>query len=90
MQALLDCGLNGFGAQLLAESLLKSPIAASLNERQEPLRFELPIRREDCPGWIGVEFTLRPIAAQAESADDVVHLKDGTSVDLGARWSMPP
>ncbi|HEV7913021.1 MAG TPA: hypothetical protein VGP22_04595 [Albitalea sp.] len=60
-QALSDARVNPFGAQLLAESLLKSPISAQLHERGKPLCFFLPIERGDCPGWAGVEFNLKPI-----------------------------
>jgi len=54
MQAMLDAGLNAFGAELLAESLLRHPDAKKIT-------FDLPINRSDCPGWIGVRFTLEPI-----------------------------
>lgn len=53
-QAMLDAGLNAFGAQLLAESMLRCPDAKKIT-------FDLPVRRGDCPGWIGVRFTLEPI-----------------------------
>jgi hypothetical protein len=63
MQIMLDAGLNAFGAQLLAESLLKSPIAQHIQNTGEPLKIAFPINRSDCPGWAGVEITLKPIKA---------------------------
>ncbi len=63
MQAMIDAGINAFGAQLTAESFLKSPLAQQALDRGEPLRFFLPIRRCDCSGWSGVEITLAAVPA---------------------------
>lgn len=65
MQVMLDAGLNAFGAQLLCESFLKSPLAARVLEDSAPLSIFLPIRREDCAGWAGVEVSLFPVASKA-------------------------
>jgi hypothetical protein len=55
LNALLNgYGLNIFGAQLLGESFLRRPDA-------QPIHFTVPIRRKDCPGFVGVHFTLHPI-----------------------------
>jgi hypothetical protein len=59
MQFLLDAGINAFGAELLAESLLKHP-------NPIPIKFTLPINRSDCPNWIGVRFVLEPIPKPAD------------------------
>lgn len=63
MQVLLDAGLNAFGAQLLAESYLKSPLAEQALQRGEPVRFFLPIHRGDCAGWSGVEISIAAVPA---------------------------
>ena len=57
MQKLIDCGINAFAAQLLAESLLKHP-------KPEKVSFDLPINRRDCEGWAGVRITLEPVKAE--------------------------
>ncbi len=59
-QSLINAGLNVFAADLLAESLL---------QHQEPkkIKFLLPIHRTDCEGWIGVVFTLEPVAIGADT-----------------------
>ena len=63
MQALIDAGINAFGAQLLAESYLKSPLAEQALQRGEPVRFFLPIHRGDCAGWSGVEIAIAAVPA---------------------------
>jgi hypothetical protein len=65
-QVMINAGLNYFGAQLLAESLLKSPIATQIADKGEPLKIMIPINRSDCAGWIGVEMTLNPINTQSD------------------------
>lgn len=59
MQELHIVGLNPFGVQLVAESLLKSPMAPISIDK--PLMFFFPIRRSDCAGWIGVNITLEAV-----------------------------
>jgi hypothetical protein len=63
-QAMINAGLNYFGAQLLAESLLRSAIASQIAEKGEPLNIMIPINRSDCAGWAGVEMTLKPVKAK--------------------------
>jgi hypothetical protein len=63
MQALHDLQLNPFGAVLLAESFLKSPLAERVASKCEPLAFNLPVDRSDCAAWAGVRFTLTPVKA---------------------------
>lgn len=63
MQALHDLQLNPFGAVLLAESFLKSPLAERAARKCEPLAFNLPVDRADCAAWAGVRFTLTPVKA---------------------------
>lgn len=68
MNDLHTVGLNPFGVVLVAESLLKSPIAA-MSADDKPLTFFMPINRSDCAGWAGVEITLkavRSVQAQKE------------------------
>lgn len=58
-------GINPFAVTLVAESLLKGPLAA--HSAKEPLGFFFPVKREDCAGFTGVSFTLQ--AVQAPSAE---------------------
>lgn len=69
MQDLHTVGLNPFSVQLLAESLLKSPVA--LMSAKEPLKLFFPVQRGDCAGWLGVNITLEavPVAAQANPSE---------------------
>ena len=59
MQDLHTVGLNPFGVQLVAESMLKSPLATISVEK--PVKLFFPIQRSDCPGWIGVKITLEAV-----------------------------
>ena len=61
MQNLHTVGLNPFAVVLLAESLLKSPLAPKTIGN--PQAFFFPIAREDCAGWVGVRFTLEAVPA---------------------------
>ena len=73
MNDLHAVGLNPFGVVLVAESMLKSPIAP-MSADGKPLTFFMPINRGDCAGWAGVEFTLKAVRAkkpeQATCLDD--------------------
>lgn len=64
MQVMLDASLNAFGAQLLCESFLKSPLAPQVQASSLPVNIFLPIHREDCAGWAGVEVSLFPVASR--------------------------
>jgi len=64
MNDLHAVGLNPFAVTLLAESLLKSPLAQWTTTR--PQGFFFPVKRGDCPGWIGVRFTLEAVPQAAE------------------------
>lgn len=73
MQVLNDARLNPFGAVLLAESLLRSPVAEEMAERAARgevghVKFFMPINRGDCPGWAGVYITLQ--AQKTETAGE--------------------
>ena len=57
MQALINCRLNAFAFDLIAESLLKSAAPKRID-------FVFPIARSDCAAWAGVRFTLEPIAVE--------------------------
>lgn len=57
-QLLLNAGINSFGLDLVAESFLKSPIAAQALASGDPLKISLPIDRSDCAEWVGVEITI--------------------------------
>lgn len=61
MQDLHTVGLNPFAVQLLAESLLKSPLAPMTVGK--PQAIEFPVQRGDCPGWVGVRITIEAIPA---------------------------
>ena len=58
-QDLHTVGLNPFAVQLLAESMLRSPHVAQAVGK--PIEFEFPVRRTDCPGYIGVRISIEPI-----------------------------
>jgi len=55
-------GLNPFGVQLVAESVLKSGLAPISNEK--PVTFFFPVQRKDCEGWSGVKITLEAVRAE--------------------------
>lgn len=57
MQALINCGMNAFAFDLMAESLLKSPAPQRLD-------IVFPVSRTDCDRWAGVRFVLEPIAVR--------------------------
>lgn len=59
MNDLHAVGLNPFGVQLVAESLLKSPLAQLTTTK--PQGFFFPVNRSDCPDWIGARFTLEAV-----------------------------
>ncbi len=59
MNDLHAVGLNPFGVQLVAESMLKSPLAPMSTEK--PLEFFFPVSRSDCAGWRGVKITLEAV-----------------------------
>lgn len=65
MNNLHAIGLNPFAVVLVAESMLRSPVAP-ISADSKPLNFFMPINRGDCAGWAGVEFTLKAVRA-AES-----------------------
>lgn len=52
-------GLNPFAVQLLAESLLKSPLAPMTEAK--PMGFFFPVGRSDCTGWAGVRVTVEAV-----------------------------
>jgi hypothetical protein len=60
MNDLHTVGINPFGVQLVAESLLKSPVAP-MSADDKPLTFFFPVQRGDCAGWAGVEITLKAV-----------------------------
>lgn len=59
MNDLHTLGINPFGVVLVAESLLKSPVAEISVDK--PLTFFFPIERADCAGFVGVEITLKAV-----------------------------
>lgn len=74
--------LNPFAVQLLAESLLKSPIAPMTVGNPQGLFF--PIDRGDCVGWCGVKITLEAVpVAGVDSSPQGVH-SDDVAVDAFA------
>ncbi len=64
MNDLHAVGLNPFGVQLVAESLLKSPLAPMT--AAEPVKIFFPVQRGDCAGWAGVEFTFEAVRSPCE------------------------
>ncbi|MBT9098423.1 hypothetical protein KFZ76_11965 [Methylovulum psychrotolerans] len=65
-QTLLDARINIWAIELLAESLLKSPLIDEIAKIDDGLKFFFPINRSDCAAWVGVEITLKPIAASTD------------------------
>lgn len=66
MNDLHTIGLNPFAVVLLAESLLKSPLAPMTVGKPQGLF--MPINRGDCPGWAGVRITVEAVPS-AESVE---------------------
>lgn len=62
MNDLNTIGINPFGVQLVAESLLRSPVAQRTID-DKPLAFFFPVQRSDCAEWVGVEITLKAVRA---------------------------
>lgn len=69
MQDLLTVGLNPFAVQLVAESLLKSPLAE--RSATDPVRFAFPVNRADCAAWQGLYITLQAVRAGEVSAKPI-------------------
>ena len=65
MNDLHTVGLNPFGVQLVAESMLKSGLAPI--STGEPVKFFFPVQRKDCEGWSGVKITLEAVRAEASA-----------------------
>lgn len=63
MQDLHTLGINPFAVVLVAESLLKSPLATMTVGKPQTIFF--PVRRSDCAGWIGVRITLEAVPEPA-------------------------
>lgn len=59
MQDLHTVGINPFAAQLVAESVLKSPLAQMTVGK--PQGFFFPVSRGDCAGWAGVRITVEAV-----------------------------
>jgi hypothetical protein len=59
MKDLNTIGLNPFAVQLLAESILRSPVAELTVEK--PQGFFFPVQRSDCAGWAGVRITFEAV-----------------------------
>lgn len=84
MQDLHTIGLNPFAVTLLAESVLKSPIASRTIGK--PQGFFFPVQRGDCAGWAGVRMTVEAVptteteaeraARDHAAAPDLDHLRD--------------
>lgn len=65
MQDLHTLGINPFAVTLLAESVLKSPVAQMTAEK--PQTFFFPVNRSDCAGWVGVRITIEAVPAIAKA-----------------------
>lgn len=59
MQDLHTVGINPFAVTLLAESVLKSPLAPMTVGK--PQGFFMPVSRSDCEGWTGVRITVEAV-----------------------------
>lgn len=68
MQDLHTVGINPFAVTLLAESVLKSPIAPMTVG--DPKTFFFPVQRSDCAGWVGVRITVEAVPEGAAIATE--------------------
>ena len=59
MNDLHTLGINPFAVTLLAESVLKSPLAPMTVGK--PQRIAFPVSRSDCAGWAGVRITIEAV-----------------------------
>ena len=59
MNDLQTVGINPFAVTLLAESVLKSPLAPMTVGK--PQRIAFPVNRSDCAGWTGVRITVEAV-----------------------------
>jgi hypothetical protein len=69
MQDLHTIGINPFAVTLLAESVLKSPLAAMTVGKSQGFFF--PIQRSDCPGWAGVRITVEAVPTTDAASPEV-------------------
>lgn len=86
MNELHTVGLDPFGVQLVAESLLKSPVA-ELSAR-EPLKFFFPVTRGDCPGWSGVTITLEAVRTATGACAQGLSYSAAMQLSLKLRISL--
>jgi len=75
MDDLHAVGINPFGVQLVAESLLKSPLAPMTADK--PVTMFFPVQRSDCAGWAGVRFTFEAVRAPCECQQGTCESKTG-------------
>ncbi len=75
MNDLHALGLNPFAVVLLAESVLKSPIAEMTVDK--PQGFFFPINRSDCAGGAGVRITVEAVP-QPDRTPSVQIVIDGS------------
>lgn len=79
-------GINAFNVELFAESFLKSPLAKAMLGRGEPLKFFLPIRRNDCAEWGGVDITIAGV-----TNEHIAKMQEATAApDRGNGYSSNP
>lgn len=68
MQDLHTVGINPFAVTLLAESVLKSPLASMTVG--DPKGFFFPVNRSDCAGWAGVRITVEAVPSEQQKSTD--------------------
>lgn len=76
MQDLHTIGLNPFAVTLLAESVLKSPLAPMTVGK--PQGFFFPVNRSDCAGWAGVRITVEAVPSSGGTTVQLVPQPDGS------------
>ena len=76
MQDLHTVGINPFAVTLLAESVLKSPLAPMTVG--DPKGFFFPVSRGDCAGWAGVRITVEAVPASDAASAQLVPQPDGS------------
>ena len=83
MQDLHTVGINPFAVTLLAESVLKSPLAAMTVGK--PQRFFFPVSRGDCAGWAGVRITVEAVPDDAAADRNEAVSRPPVGPNVGAK-----
>lgn len=69
LQPLNRAGIDVFDVEWFAEAYLRSPLAQTMFERGEPLKFFLPVQLIDCEEWGGVNITIAGVTRSQIARD---------------------